>query len=44
MAELYPFRNTVVPLFGAVFEDTVGNEPRRREERQENAILNQRGQ
>ena len=25
----------VVPLFGAVFEDTVGNEPRRREERQE---------
>jgi hypothetical protein len=25
----------VVPLFVAVFEDTVGNEPRRREERQE---------
>ncbi len=33
----------MVPLFGAVFEGAVGNEPRRREERQEKPKKSLRG-
>jgi hypothetical protein len=37
------WQNKVVSLFGTVFEDTVGNEPRRREERQEKPEKSLRG-